>query len=61
MREMLATHIEILFKIEKIVEKIHEHDDQLLFIFKYLEQLELSRQQQKELTERKRIGFRQDD
>jgi hypothetical protein len=61
MREMLATHKEILFKIEKIVEKMDEHDDQLLLIFKYLEQLEQSRQQQEKLTERKRIGFRQDD
>jgi hypothetical protein len=61
MREMLATHKEILFKIEKIVEKMYEHEDQLLLIFKYLEQLEQSCQQQEKLTERKRIGLRQDD
>ncbi len=60
MREMLTTHKEILYKIEKIVEKLDEHDDQILMIFKYLQQLEQSREQQDDKTNRKRIGFRQD-
>jgi hypothetical protein len=60
MREMLTTHKDILHKIEKIVKKLDEHDDQILLIFKYLQQLEQSRQQQEELAERRRIGFRQD-
>jgi hypothetical protein len=61
MREMLTTHKDILFKIEKIVEKMDEHDDQILLIFKYLQQIEQSRQQEEQLAERRRIGFRQDD
>jgi hypothetical protein len=60
MREMLATHKEIFYKIEKIVEKMHEHDDQLLLIFEYLKQLEQQKQKQEEQVNRKRIGFRQD-
>ena len=61
MREMLATHKEILSKIEGIVEKLDEHDEQILWIFKYLQQLEQSRQQQERIGERKRIGFRQEE
>jgi len=61
MREMLTTHKDILFKIEKILEKMDEHDDQILLIFKYLQKIEQSRQQEEQLTERRRIGFRQDD
>ena len=61
MREMLATHEEILYRIEKIVAKLDEHDDQILLIFEYLRQLEQSRQQQNDQANRKKIGFRQDD
>jgi hypothetical protein len=58
MRDMLTAHKEILSKIEKIIEKLDEHDDQILLIFKYLQQLEQSRQQQEEQVNRKMIGFR---
>ena len=61
MREMLTTHKDILFKIEKIIEKMDEHDDQILLIFKYLQQIEQSWQQEEQPAERRRIGFRQDD
>jgi hypothetical protein len=61
MREMLTTHKEILYRIEKIFAKLDEHDDQVLLIFEYLHQLEQSRQQQEEQANRKKIGFRQDD
>jgi len=58
MREMLATHKEILYRIEKIVEKLDEHDDQILLIFEYLKQLEASKQQELEQKNRKSIGFK---
>ena len=61
MREMLTTHKEILVKIEKIIKKLSEHDEQLLIIFKYLEQLEQAKKQEKEHQNRIRIGFRQVD
>jgi hypothetical protein len=38
--------------------KLDEHDDQISLIFQFLCQLEQSRQQQEEQTNRKRIGFR---
>ena len=59
MREMLTTHKEILHKIEKMVERLDEHDHQIILIFKYLQQLEQARQQQEDQADRKRIGFRQ--
>ena len=58
MRDMLTTHKDILNRIEKIVAKLDEHDEQILLIFEYLRQLEQSRQQQDEQVNRKRIGFR---
>ena len=61
MRDMLTTHKEILFKIEKIIEKIDEHDNQILLIFEYLRQLEKSRQQQDDQANRKKIGFGKND
>ena len=60
MREMLTTHKEILYKIEKIVERLDENDNQILLIFKYLQQLEQARQQQEDQANRKRIGFKQE-
>ena len=58
MREMLATHKEILYRIEKMMEKLDEHDDQLLLIFEYLKQLEAAKQQELEQKNRKSIGFK---
>ncbi len=61
MRDMLATHKDILYKIEKIVDKLDEHDEQILVIFEYLQKLEQSHQQQEDRANRKRIGFRKMD
>jgi hypothetical protein len=61
MREMLMAHQDILEKISQIEQKITDHDDKILLIFEYLRQLEQSRQQQEEQSQRKRIGFRQNE
>jgi hypothetical protein len=58
MRERLASHAEILHRLEKIEAKMDEHDDQILLIFEYLKQLEASKQQELEQKTRKRIGFK---
>ncbi len=58
MREMLATHKELLYRIEKIMKKLDEHDDQILLIFEYLKQLGDVKHQELEQKNRKRIGFR---
>jgi len=61
MREMLSTHKGILDKIEKIIEKLGEHDEQIIIIFEYLKQLEQAKRQEKEQQNRKRIGFRKEE
>ena len=58
MREMLASHKEILHWLERIEEKIGEHDNQILLIFEYLKQLEAVKQKELEQKTRKPMGFR---
>lgn len=59
MREMLLAHKNIIEKLNKIEMKLSDHDDKILLIFEYLKQLEQVKQQEFEVKERKRIGFRQ--
>jgi hypothetical protein len=60
-RQLLETHFEILRKLEQIEKKEIAHDQQIILIFEYLRQLEQARQQQDGQSNRKRIGFRQDE
>jgi hypothetical protein len=60
-REMLLTHRDILEKLSQIEQKLTDHDDKILLIFKYLEQLEQAKQQELEQSRRKRIGFTRDN
>jgi len=58
MRQLIETHAEILRKLEKLQKKDLEQDQQILLIFEYLKQLEQVKQQELEVKERKRIGFK---
>jgi len=60
-REMLLTHKDILLKLEKIEQKLLEHDEKILLIFEYLKQLEQVKQEELEFKKRKLIGFKQDN
>ena len=61
MREMLATHKEILHKLEQIEKKDIEQDQKIMLIFEYLKQLEQAKQQELEQGPRKIIkGYRKD-
>jgi phage regulator Rha-like protein len=61
MRELINQHHEIMERINQLEFKLGDHDDKILLIFEYLHLLEQSRQQQEELANRKRIGFRQEE
>ena len=61
MRELLITHKDIVAKLNEIELKVSGHDDKIILIFDYSDQLKQSKQQQEEQTNRKRIGFRQED
>jgi hypothetical protein len=58
MRNMLLDHQEFAEKLRQIEFKLNDHDNQFLVISEYLNQLEQSRQQQEDLANRKRIGFK---
>lgn len=61
MREMLATHLEILHKLEQIEKKDIEQDQKIMLIFEYLKQLEQAKQTELEQGPRKVIkGYRKD-
>jgi len=61
MHEVLATHKEILQKLEQLTKNDTEQDKKIMLIFEYLKQFEQSKQQQLEQTNRKRIGFKKDE
>lgn len=61
MRELLLANKEIIENIKEIEKKIAIHDDNIHWIFEYLKQLELARQQQEDQANRKRIGFKQNN
>jgi len=61
MHEMLATHKEILQKLEQLMKNDTEQDKKIMLIFEYLKQFEENKQQQLEQTKRKRIGYKKSD
>lgn len=61
MRRLMATHTEILQKLEHLQNKDVEQDQQILLIFRYLKQIMQTNQQELEYKERKRIGFKRDE
>ena len=58
MRALLESHKEILRKLESLEKKDIEQEDKILLIFEYLKQLEQTKQEETQLRERKRIGFK---
>lgn len=58
MREMLATHKDILHKLKELERNDIEHDKKIELIFEYLKQFERFKQQEIEQKNRPRIGFK---
>lgn len=61
MRKMLASHDELLSKLEKIAIKLAKHDNQFLVIFEYLEKLEQEKHQLLDQRKRQRVGYKRKD
>ena len=59
-RSILEAHKDLLLKIDKLQLKDSEHDKNINLIFEYLKKLEDDHKDKKELSERKRIGFKPD-
>ena len=58
LREILFIHKDVVHQLEKVQSKLGEHDNQIMVIFEYLKQLEQAKQQETELKNRPRIGFK---
>ncbi len=57
-RNMLATHKDLLLKFEQFETKLADHNDKFMLIFEYLKQFEEAKQQELEQKERPIIGFK---
>lgn len=57
MREMLLTHNEIITDLKKIKDEVGDNSKDIELIFKYLEQLEAAKEQNKKQQNRRRIGY----
>jgi hypothetical protein len=57
-RTMLGTHKELLLKFEQFETKSDGHDDKIMLILEYIKQFEKVKQQESELKNRPRIGFK---
>ena len=58
MREMLATHKEILQKLDELEKKYINHDEKFMLLFEYLKQFEKAKQEELEQRNRPLIGFK---
>ena len=58
MRAMIESHKEILRKLEMLEKKDIELDEKVSLIFEYLKELEQTKQEETDLKQRKRIGFK---
>jgi len=60
LRDAIVNHKELANELEKIRQKLSDHENNFLLVFEYLKQFEQSKQQQLEQANRKRIGFKTD-
>lgn len=58
LREILFIHKDVVNQLEKVQNKLGEHDNQIMVIFEYLKQFEQAKQQEAEQKNRPRIGFK---
>ncbi|TVQ94810.1 MAG: ORF6N domain-containing protein [Bacteroidetes bacterium] len=57
-RNMLATHKDLLLKFEQFETRLSDHDEKIMLIFEYLKQLEKSKQEELEYRNRQQIGYK---
>ena len=57
-RNMLATHKDLLLKFEQFETKLADHDDKIMLILEYIKQFEKSKQEELEQRNRPKIDFK---
>jgi hypothetical protein len=58
LREILFLHKDMANQLEKVLNKLDDHDSQIMIIFETLKQMEQSKQEETDFKKRKRIGFK---
>ena len=61
MREMLMENKEILNQLDQMQGKLAEHDEKIILVFEYINQLEQDKQLAADQQNRKKVGFKQPD
>lgn len=61
MRQLIASHQELIDRLDQIEQKLEGHDHEIVLLFEYLKKLMEEKEQQIEHESRKRIGFNKDD
>ena len=57
-RNMLATHKDLLVKFEKFEQHLADHDDKIMLLLEYIKQFEKSKIEELEQKNRPKIGFK---
>ena len=57
-RNMLATHKDLLLKFEKFEQHLADHDDKIMLLLEYIKQFEKSKIEELEQRNRPKIGFK---
>jgi len=58
LREILFSNKNVIHQLEKVQSRLEVHDNQILVILEYLKQFEQMKQEEAELKNRPRIGFK---
>ncbi len=61
MRKILLSHHELLGQLDELRQSMGEYDEKIELIFEYLKQLEQVRQQETDLQERRKIGYKRNN
>ena len=57
-RDIMFVHKDMVLQLEKVKNRLSEHDNQILVILEYIKRLEKARLEDKDFKDRNRIGFR---
>ena len=58
---MLLDHKDVVLQLERMQNKLAEHDNNILLIFEYIKQLEQEKQYNIEQQDREKIGYKRHD
>jgi hypothetical protein len=59
LRDILSIHKDVIHELEKVQNKLTDHDNQIMVILKYLEEFEKAKQRELGQKSRPKLGFKQ--